>query len=1263
MNFLRTFLPSALLLLSVAWLRGGPIHEVLYQWVRGPEQIAHTEFTETPDGFFIGAGGGGAHGFGCVFRVAPTGGILPLAHFTGNGATNKGANPQGRLVRGNDGAYYGTTVLGGASDVGTIYKVTLAGEITTLVEFTGNAGSAKGSRPQTGLILGSDGAFYGTTNAGGAGGAGTVFRLTAEGVFTTLAEFTYAGGGFPGGRPVEGSDGNFYGTTRIGGANEQGTIFKLTPSGTLTTLVNFTGDGAGNRGSYPESSLTESGGNFYGTTSLGGAGNFGTVFKVTPEGVLTTLVEFTKDGAANRGALPLGGLSAGADGALYGTTRAGGASDLGTIFKVTTDGVLTTLVEFTGNGTQNRGSLPHVGLTLGSNGSFYGTTNAGGGPDQGTIFKMTAEGTLTTLNALSIRGALNSGGSPEAGLIADSNGELYGTTRFGGAHGFGTVFKFMPGGPLTKLVDFTGVDGSKKGAYPAGRLARGRNGGFYGTTTLGGAGNFGTIFDVSNTGFLRTLVQFTGISGDTLGASPQAGLVPDNQGNFYGTTQFGGGSDPGGVLGRGTVFKLTPNEKLTTLVQFTGNGASNRGQFPTGELVASFGSSFRGTTTSGGASNQGTVFEIFDGRLTTLLDFDAFGGLTGPGHPAAGLCLGNDGSFYGSTTTGGLSSGGGDPGPGTIFKVRGINRASTVVELTGRLLPSKGREIRSALVLGPDGDFYGTSSRGGALDAGTVFKVTPAGVLTTLIEFGADPTLSKGAEPIGSLVLGPDGSFYGTTSSGGRGGGGTIFRLSEVTSVQRKMLAVGGGAVAGEPSGTRFLTFGRPALDSLGGAAFTATLQTAAGVVKAVLVGDPAQVVARTGDVAPDTGGAIFESFDPPLISEAGIAFSAKLRHGAGVDATNDTGVWTTARSSRLEMVARQGSAVPDVAGGTVQRIRTFSLRGADLALWLRLTAGPNDDVLVNLNTSGWSRLLGEGDVVAGASPVKTFSVFTPAMDAPGQDRWHAPGALAVVATFQNGKKAVLELRPGQPARVLANYFSPAPAGLGQGRWIDFGLPAVGAAGITVLRGQQRAGLGAVSEADDHAIIASEGDATQVRVIRENDSAPGLAGVRFGRPADPVVNDQGHIAFLAALRGAGVTPLNHTSLWTGAHGSLRMVARTGDLARDAAGAPQPGVRYASFRSFGLPDGVRVGPLFIASLTGSGVTAENQTALFATDSAGLVRMLLRTGDRVGKTVAAFSALDGGGLPVGTRRAFSKAGSVAALVQFTDRTAASVRIDYP
>jgi len=345
-------------------------------------------------------------------------------------AGSDGANPDARLVQGNDGNFYGNTWGGGPSGNGTIFKITPSGTLTTLYSFA----FFDGEHPAAGLTQGRDGNFYGTTESGGADDAGAVFQITPSGTLTTLYSFTGGDGEFPYAGLVQGSDGNFYGTTVFGGADcldlGCGTVFQITPSGTLTTLYIF----AGSDGANPYAGLVQgSDGNFYGTTKLGGlgpcTGGCGTVFKITPSGTLTTLYGF----AGSDGEFPYAGLVQGSDGNFYGTTYGGGANSDGTVFKITPGGTLTTLYSFA----SSDGASPIAGLVQGSDGNFYGTTAGGGANSDGTVFKITPSGALTTLYSF----AGNGGANPDAGLVQGSDGNFYGTTAGGGANNKGTVFR------------------------------------------------------------------------------------------------------------------------------------------------------------------------------------------------------------------------------------------------------------------------------------------------------------------------------------------------------------------------------------------------------------------------------------------------------------------------------------------------------------------------------------------------------------------------------------------------------------------------------------------------------------------------------------------------------------------------------------------------------------------------------------------------------------------------------------------------------
>lgn len=358
--------------------------------------------------------------------------LTTLASFAG--AT--GAQPYSGLLLGADGSFYGTTSQGGTNGLpigfGTIFKLNPAGALTTLVFLSSN----NGAKPYGSLIQTPNGLLYGTTWQGGISNLGTVFRVSTNGAFSSLISFTNGNGAQPSARLTLGSDGLLYGTTQFGGVSNQGTVFKATTNGVLTTLTSF----SVTNGANPYAEIVQGfDGNFYGTTVDGGSANFGTVFRITTNGILTTLVSF---GGTN-GAKPYGGLVQHTNGFLYGTTAYGGSSDNGTLYRVSTNGVLTTLYSFTGAGD---GANPWSALLLGKDGYFYGTTILGGdlgSIPRGTLFQFTTNASLASLYSYSFDSSTN-GISPYAPLIQDQSGNLYGTTYSGGAGLRGTAFRLKP---------------------------------------------------------------------------------------------------------------------------------------------------------------------------------------------------------------------------------------------------------------------------------------------------------------------------------------------------------------------------------------------------------------------------------------------------------------------------------------------------------------------------------------------------------------------------------------------------------------------------------------------------------------------------------------------------------------------------------------------------------------------------------------------------------------------------------------------------
>jgi uncharacterized repeat protein (TIGR03803 family) len=359
---------------------------------------------------------------------------------------------------------------------------------------------------------------------------------------------------------------------------------------TFDTLLSFDGtDGANSTSKL----IQANDGNFYGTTSEGGANNDGSVFRITPGGAITTLYSFCSKSACSDGANPVGGLIQATDGNLYGTT------ETGTVFKITLSGTLTTL-----GGTG--GQFPMASLVEGKDGNLYGTTSRGGANtctlrpgyrvSCGTAFRITLSGTVTTLASFDQA----SGFEPSSPLIQATDGNFYGTTPVGGANypGFGAVFKVTPGGALTALHSFDGADGEK--SYAA--LVQGSDGNLYGTTSFGGANaNYsGTVFKITLSGLLTTLHSFDGPDG----SGAEAGLIQATDGNFYGTTSGFGFNN------LGTVFKISPGGAVTVLHSFDGTD----GELSYASLVEGSNGDLYGTTEFGASSacseGCGTIFRL-----------------------------------------------------------------------------------------------------------------------------------------------------------------------------------------------------------------------------------------------------------------------------------------------------------------------------------------------------------------------------------------------------------------------------------------------------------------------------------------------------------------------------------------------------------------------------------------------------------------------------------------------------------------------------
>lgn len=630
---------------------------------------------------------GGSEDEGVLFEYDPVGGTYTILHFFDYETT--GGYPLGSLIE-SGGKLYGLTSGGGNFDGGSLFEYDLAGSgtITFLYQFD----PATGSNPYNSLIE-LNGKFYGTTSYGGSGLVGVLFEFDpSTDVYTVLHEFQYGNGSFPYATPIE-SGGKLYGVTNGGGVSDVGVIYEFDlSSNTYNVLHNFDGANGGSpygsllesggkfygmalqflgpgvvyefdpagSGTYtvlhnfdfdsgvePLGSLLESGGKFYGMTLGGGTNGNGVLFEYDPSGggTHTVLHNFEYES----GAFPRGSLME-SDGKFYGLTSEGGATEQGVLFEYDLSGdeynVLVTFgKDFLGD--DFRGRLIQSGDKL------YGTARNGGTFDAGLIFEYdpAGDGAYTILHEFNE----TDGESPYGGLI-ESGGKFYGTTRFGGDYGEGTLFVYDPAGSGTHAIlhHFDDINGSNPYCF---LLESG--GKFYGTARSGGDFGFGVLFeyDPSGSGTFTVLHHFDDING----SQPYGSLIESGS-KFYGAT-LGGGNSYSGVL-----YEYDPSGGIFTVLHhfdFT-NGSEAYG-----ELLAS-GGKFYGATRFGGSNNGGVLFEYDPaggGTYTVLREFEE-----ATGSEPYGSLIEVNGKFYGTTTYGGDYFG------GVVFEYNPVGSAYTVIK-------------------------------------------------------------------------------------------------------------------------------------------------------------------------------------------------------------------------------------------------------------------------------------------------------------------------------------------------------------------------------------------------------------------------------------------------------------------------------------------------------------------------------------------------------------------------------------------------------
>ena len=712
---------------------------------------------------------GGSNGGGTVFKITPAGQYQTVYNF--GGKIHDVVEPAGALAIGADGNIYGGAEVGGQTGSGGgIFKVTPAGVESVLYSFETHPNDAY--RPTAGVTYNpADDCLYGVTYYGGGNNQGAAFKVTMAGVETVIKSFSTTVGNPNSPLCYNPADGQLYGTADLLNNTSTGQIFKLSTSGALSIVKNLSND----TGTLPNKNGITLGadGNLYGALYQGGYGNTGTIYKIS-KGVFSKIYEFQPSDGYN----PNGGVIYGSDGALYGTTENGGTNGWGTLFKLTLGGSpsFTTLYNFTGSGD---GKTPGA-LMQASNGLIYGAARAGGLADFGSIFNITTTGSFFTVKDLNT--GFHDGNEPTGHLLLGRDGNWYGTTASGGIYEDGTLYRILADGTYQLLHMFSRDDPA--GYFPSEGLVQAADGTFYGACIFGAsADDRGSIFkfkifENSTSPSVLPLYIFDTVHGATPNAPPIVGM----DGNLYGMAQTGGSNF------KGVIYRLTTSGVITVLRNFVGSNGQNPGsrlvQGPDGGLYGMtnsggfgegvafkimpsgagvwvtpftaaqhyqpyqplvFGAdgNLYGTSTFGCGGNKGGIFKVTPtGVATTVVSFDGSPLL----NPQADLLLAPDNKLYSVDIY------------GNVFRFDGTN-----TEVLGTLDESILFDVFDGLVNGPDGGLYGVSPYGGTNRGGTVYKLDVGipGISTLVV---SAPTTATAGAPFNVTVTAQD--QFGNTFPG-----------------------------------------------------------------------------------------------------------------------------------------------------------------------------------------------------------------------------------------------------------------------------------------------------------------------------------------------------------------------------------------------------------------------------------------------------------------------------------------------------------------
>ncbi len=594
-------------------------------------------------------------------------------------------------------------------------------------------------------------------STGGANGIGTIYTVDESNVFTKKHDFFRFEGGAPKGEVVKASNGSYYGVTEFGGSAGAGVLFRYDPATSVYTVLkefNNTASSASTAyGARPvRGLLIASNGKIYGTCSEGGLNGFGTFWDYTiATNTMVKRVDFeSTQTTAGKGRTPKGRLVQASNGLIFGTCQLGGLNGRGTIYQFNTStNAFTKRYDFAAFPSPT-GGTPFAGLMQASNGLLYGLASNGGSASGGVVFSFTTATPFTYTVVHNFAQA--TGWQPLGELTQASNGLLYGATSSGGANGGGVLYSFAPTGAVyTVLRDLGGLDG----ANPFGRMIVGSNGVLYGATTAGGLLGAGVIYSYTIATATYAVVYNMSTGGY---ANMWSGMIEDPAGTLIGLCGDGGGAS------QGALFKFDINSaQATQLVAFSLSFGAN----PKGRLIKATDGLFYGLTSSGGANDGGVVFS-FDPTTNTFLKRQDLSSTLGANPLGTFTQVG--GKLYTPCQFGGTNNG------GTIIE---YDLVSGVVTKLKDLAVEVGSLPYSGMFKANNGKLYGTTSAGAAGGYGSLFSYDPA--TNTLVKLHdlieADGTLS-----LGEVMQASDGLLYGTCTSGGQFGFGSIWTYNIATS-------------------------------------------------------------------------------------------------------------------------------------------------------------------------------------------------------------------------------------------------------------------------------------------------------------------------------------------------------------------------------------------------------------------------------------------------------------------------------------------------